>query len=112
MKVPKAERAIVPTRKVTHYLLSAEHRDGKHKAAFFLSYGFKKESSELLVSALLKHAQAHEVVEVVPTDFGQKYVVEGRIGTPDGRNPKVRAVWFIAKGQEVATLATAYPLGD
>jgi hypothetical protein len=112
MQLPNAEQAIVPSRKITDYLLSTSHRDGQHKAAFFCAYGFTTENRELLASALLKHVQAHEVVETVSTAFGQKYVVEGHLITADGRNPKVRTVWFIAKNQEVATLVTAYPIDD
>jgi len=38
------------------------------------------------------------------------YVVEGALNAPDGRSPKVRVVWYIAKNAESAVLATAYPL--
>jgi hypothetical protein len=110
MKLPNAERAVVPDRKITHYLLSAAHRDGQHKAEFFCSFGFNLEAWVELASALLNHARNHEVVEIVPTPFGRNYVVEGLLPAPDGRTPKVRVVWFIANGEETATLATAYPL--
>jgi hypothetical protein len=30
MKLPNVEHAVVPGRKITHYLLSATHRDGQH----------------------------------------------------------------------------------
>lgn len=110
MKLPNAGRAIVPGRKITHYLLSAAHRDGQHKAEFFRSFGFKLEAWEELASALLDHARNHEVVAVVPTPFGRNYVVEGALNAPDGRSPEVRVVWYIAKNAETATLATAYPL--
>jgi len=59
---------------------------------------------------LLDHARQHEAVEIVPTPFGQNFVVEGALAAPDGRSPEVRVVWFIAKNAETATLATAYPL--
>ena len=110
MKLPNAERASVPAKKITHYLLSASHRDGQHKAAFFRSFGFKLESWEVLASALLHQARTHEVTEIVSTPFGQNYIVEGPLSVPDGRQPRVRAVWFIANHEETATLATAYPL--
>jgi hypothetical protein len=110
MKLPNAGRAVVPSRKITHYLLSTAHRDGQHKAEFFRSFGFKPETWEEFAMALLDHAHRHEVVEIVPTPFGRNFVVEGALGAPDGRSPQVRAVWFIAKNAETATLATAYPL--
>ncbi|HEV2436363.1 MAG TPA: hypothetical protein VG077_10225 [Verrucomicrobiae bacterium] len=112
MKLPNAERAVVPGRKITHYLLSTTHRDGQHKAAFFRSFGFKLEHWEALAAALLEHARNHEVVETVSTPFGRNFVIEGALPSPDGRAPKVRAVWFIANGEETGTLATAYPLDE
>jgi hypothetical protein len=110
MKLPNAEGASVSGAKITHYLLSTSHRDGRHKAAFFLGFGFNAGNWEALAAALLNHAYTHEVAEIVPTPFGQNYVVEGPLPAPDGRAPRIRVVWFIAKGQETATLATAYPL--
>jgi hypothetical protein len=110
MKLPYAERAVVPSRKITHYLLATGHRDGQHKAAFFRSFGFNLEAWDVLASALLNHVRTHEVAGIVPTPFGQNCVVEGPLPAPDGRAPNVRAVWFIANREEIATLATAYPL--
>jgi hypothetical protein len=110
MKLPNVERAVVPGRKITHYLLSATHRDGQHKAAFFRSFGFTLEAWEVLAAALLNHASRYEIVEIVPTPFGRNFVIEGALPAPDGRVAKVRAIWFIANGLETATLATAYPL--
>src|SRR5437867_955022 len=110
MKLPNAERAVVPSRKITQYLPSATHRDGRHKAEFFRHFGFKLKAWEELASALLNHARDYEVVETVPTPFGRNFVIEGALTTPDGHSPKVRGVWFIANGEEIATLATAYPL--
>jgi hypothetical protein len=97
MKLPNVERAVVPSRKIAHYLLSATHRDGRHKAAFFRSFGFTLETWEELAAALLEHARKYDVVETVPTLFGMNFVIEGALPAPDGRAPKVRAVWFIAK---------------
>jgi len=35
MKLPNVERAVVPGRKITHYLLSTAHRDGRQKQNSF-----------------------------------------------------------------------------
>jgi hypothetical protein len=110
MKLPNAEHAIVPASKITLYLLSTSHKDGRHKAVFFQRFGFRLEAPDVLTSALLRHACDYEVAEAVATPFGQNYVVEGPLSAPDGRTPHVRVGWFIAKGEEIATLATAYPL--
>jgi hypothetical protein len=40
MRLPNVAAAVVPSEKIIGYLLSLEHRDGQHKAAFFLRFGF------------------------------------------------------------------------
>jgi hypothetical protein len=112
MKLPNVDHATVPSRKITHYLLSATHRDGQHKATFFRSFGFKPEAWEELARALQQHARKFEVIEIVPTPFGRNLLIEGEMPSPDGRVPRVRVVWFVANEQETATFATAYPLDE
>lgn len=110
MKLPEYKSAIVPDRKITAYLLSLTHRDGRNKAAFFMRYGFTADDWQTLSAALKRHAADHEVVATETTVFGTNYVVEGPLLTPDGRSPRVRVVWFIATGERIPTLVTAYPL--
>lgn len=110
MKLPNHERALVPREKITDYLLSPIHKDGRGKAAFFSRFGFTPESWQTLAGALLRHAARHEVAKADATPFGTRYVVEGGLETPDGRAPLVRVVWFVETGEETPRLATAYPL--
>lgn len=91
------------------YLLSFSHPDGKSKAVFFSSFGFSASRWEELALALRQHAAMNDVTEVESTAYGTKYVVEGPLLTPDGRNPEVRVVWFIERGDTTAHLVTAYP---
>ncbi|MDB9515317.1 hypothetical protein PN499_29375 [Kamptonema animale CS-326] len=60
MKLPHYERAVVPQKKITEYLLSLTHRDGKSKANFFLRFGFSVYDWEVMAIALLRHAADHE----------------------------------------------------
>ncbi len=110
MRLPNHQSALVPRRKLTHYLLSPTHRAGKHKAAFFTRFGFSAADWLELEAALLRHAATHDVTEIVPSPFGTRYVVDGIMVVPDGREPVVRAVWFIETGGTVPRLVTAYPL--
>jgi hypothetical protein len=109
MKLPNMEAAVVSDDKITGYLLSPTHRDGRHKAAFFLGFGFTGEAGHTLAAALLKHAADHEIAKVESTPFGTRYVVEGTIETPYGRTPSIRSVWFLETNQEVPRFVTAYP---
>lgn len=111
MKLPNCERAQVPTAKLTNYLLSASHPRGRHKATFFARFGFTPTSWQLLYEALLAHAQEHEVSEIEDSPYGRRYNIDGRLHTPDGRDPRVRVVWFVEEGSEVPRLATVLPLG-
>jgi len=64
MKLPNVAVALVPADKITGYLLSTTHRDGRHKAAFFLGSGFALVAWQALAAALRKHAADHEVSKV------------------------------------------------
>ncbi|MCD6507720.1 hypothetical protein J7M22_14020 [Candidatus Poribacteria bacterium] len=110
MKLPNHGEARIPKGKVTGYLLSTTHRDGHHKAAFFMNYGFSAEEWEMLVNALLRHAAENEVVKTERTPFGTRYVVDGPLSTPSGRSVNVRVVWFIEHNETIPRLVTAYPL--
>jgi hypothetical protein len=110
MKLPNADKAVVPSDKITGYLLSLTHPDGREKAAFFMAFGFMPEKPEQLENALLQQAALQEVVKSVSNLFGVRYVIEGQIETPDGRSPLIRSVWFIEIGDENPRLVTAYPL--
>lgn len=110
MKLSNCANATVPQDKITGYLLSATHRDGRHKAAFFTSFGFTAEHWQELAAALLRHAADHEVAREEDSPFGKRYVIEGTMEAPDGRTPLLRSVWFIETDAEVPRFVAAYPL--
>jgi len=110
MKLPQAEQVSIDPEKITNYLLNTEHRFGASKARFFMGFGFRRESWEMLAASLREHAQRHEVKRTKETGFGPRYEVEGEITAPDGRRPHVRSVWQLDKGQLAPRLITAYPL--
>ena len=110
MKLPNFEKANIPREKITDYLMSSSHSDGRGKAAFFARFGFKVDSWQTLAEALLRHAETHEVTKMEASPpFGIRYVIEGNLETPDGRAPLVRVVWFIGVDEEIPRLVTAYP---
>ncbi|GAB3221852.1 DUF6883 domain-containing protein [Spirosoma arcticum] len=109
MKLPNTDNADVPDRKLTSYLLDHAHPQNKGKAAFYEIVGFTKENPDHLRVALLSHVLANEVAKIIDTDFGIRYVVEGWMECPNGKQYSIRSVWFIANGEEVPKLVTAYP---
>lgn len=110
MKLPNRGTAVIAEEKVTKYLLSTDHEDGRHKAALFRRFGFSAADWETLVTALLRHAADHDVVETVKSPFGTRYIVEGDLMAPDGRNLLIRTVWFIDTDGRNPRLVTAYPM--
>lgn len=110
MKLPNVERAIVAPRKITEYLLSTEHPNGKSKASFFLDSGFTSAQWTVMAHALKLHALTNDLTKVEDSPFGKRYVIEGLLETPSGTNVNVRTAWFIETGEEIPHFVTAFPL--
>lgn len=110
MKLPFFDRAEIPDAKLRNYLLNSSHPDGSGKAAFFLRHGFTTDDLNVFRAALLRHAEENQVSRVEPSPFGTRYVIDGILHTPDGRQPWVRVVWFMDTGSDAARLVTAYPI--
>jgi hypothetical protein len=110
MMLPHADRLEIPQAKVTHYLLSSTHRAGRGKAGFFSAVGFEASAWERLVSALRQHAFDHPVSVTEDTPFGTRYVIEGALVSPTGKELQVRTVWFIDNEGQTPRFITAYPL--
>lgn len=107
--LPKADQAHIDDRKITEYLLSPDHQNGKHKAAFLRLFGFELSAWHLLRDALLKHALDNEAIFGETTPYGPTYEVSGPLSSPDGRNPFVLVIWMFRTGEEFPRLAAVVP---
>jgi len=92
------------------YLLNRFHPVGRGKAVFFESVGFSTDRWPVLADAILEHAKKNPVSESIPNEHGIKYIIDGKLESPDQRNPLIRSIWFVEKGTELARFVTAYPL--
>jgi hypothetical protein len=110
MKLPNAQLATVPERKVTHYLLNPAHPAGGSKASFFLRFGFTVADWQRLAEALIRHASENEVVEMKESSHGQRYVVDGPLTAPDRTSLNVRTAGFINPSSAAPRFVTAHPL--
>lgn len=108
MKLPNLDTAYVPPAKIKDYLLSEENSGGK--ALFFTGFGFSVAQWDKLAEAIYNHAVIHEIAQSILDEHGTKYIIEGALSTPDGRHPRIRAVWLIENGAEAARFITAYPI--
>jgi hypothetical protein len=110
MYLPNKEKAIIREEKLTEYLLSKGHPEGRHKAVFFQLQGYTQSNQHLLSDALKKHILHNEVVSEIRTNFGIKYAVDGVLETLINKYALVRSVWFIKDGGEIPELVTVYPI--
>ena len=110
MKLPYHANATIAEAKITQYLLSETHEDGRSKATFFLRLGFSVAQWEMMRDALLAHGAEYEVASILDTTRGKHYTVEGELVTPSGSQPLIRTVWALETGSEIPRLITAYPL--
>ena len=110
MYLPNAENAYIPPAKILDYLLALDHNDGGSKADFLLRFGFNREHWQILAPAPRTHGASCAVVRTFRTVHGQKFIIEGPLETPDGRNPNLRTIWIILNGTDEPRLMSAYPL--
>lgn len=59
------------------------------------SLGYEQVDQLKLAEQLLEIARNEEVAHEIRTEFGTKYVVEGRIATPSGAEARLRTVWIV-----------------
>ncbi|QQP89019.1 hypothetical protein IGS68_23930 [Skermanella sp. TT6] len=107
--VPNSHLAVVEESKIKGYLPSENHPTGRNKSAYFRSFGFRADSSSIFSDALLLHLGTSDFISATSSEFGTKYIVEGPLLTPDGRNPQIKVVWFVARSTIIPRLVTAYP---
>jgi hypothetical protein len=110
MKLPNADKAYVDRTKITDYLLSESHPDGRAKARFFRKFGFDATHWKRSADTLLAVGISNDVASSVESAHGVRYTVDGRIQCPDGRTPLIRTVWIIDHGSSKPRLVTAHPL--
>ena len=111
MRLPNADLADVDRAKITEYLLNPEHPDNGGKAAFFVALDLSRSDWEMLANALRRLALTADVTESMETVHGKKYIVDGELENPAGKEAWVRSIWIIDAGTDFPRLVTAYPLG-
>ena len=107
MKLPNADKVQISEEKLRGYLLSSDHAIGRFKARFLAGLGFTADNWGELAARLRELAQGDG--ELGPaTEYGQKYLVFGRLEGPLGES-NVVAVWIVLAGDDTPRLVTVYP---
>jgi hypothetical protein len=101
LKLPNYENAVISETKITGYLLSTKHRDGRSKAEFFTRLGF---SSDEWVELMAKELES----VVLATDLPEYGLKQGDIGTivlvhGDGKGYEVE--FMTLDGETVAVIS-------
>lgn len=111
MKLPNSHKASISKRKITAYLLSLTHEEGKSKAKFFRGIGFNETNIDKFEQALLKIGKSNKVMRVDKTksEYVVKYIIEGFIDSPKGKRYKITTVWAIKTENTTPQLVSAYP---
>jgi hypothetical protein len=99
---------MVPPRKITAYHVSDSHPEGRAKARFFRSLGFRSDRPDELADALRELARSMDVTEST-FGFGTKYVGSGRLTCPAGGSAEVVVVWVLLEDAPPPRFVTAYP---
>lgn len=110
MKLPNASKVTIPKEKLIDYILSETHSTGKSKAKFFRKIGFIETNVKLFEKALRKIAKSEEVKKEIISEYGTKYILDGKIDSPSGKAVEVRTIWIIEKGQNRPRFVTVYPV--
>lgn len=124
MKLPLRETAYIPKEKLTDYILSETHADGKLKAKLFRKFGFNEANVSLLEKLLLNIAQPIQYnwvqeknmfdeldTVVITKDFKEYGLKKGDLGTIvhvyDAK--KAFEVEFVAASGRTIALLTLTP---
>lgn len=100
--------ALVPHKKIVHYLLDLAHPDGGSKATFLIAPGFRPDDPKALADALLEQVTTNPVVSIRHGRYGAQFTVEGRMPMPDGTSRNVLSVWLHQETGD-GIFVTAYP---
>ncbi len=110
VKLPYRKNASISKKKIKDYLLSQTHPVGKLKAKFFYSIGFSQTNVKKLEKLLRKITLNEDVVDIISSEYGDKYLIEGTIKSTKGKSVRIQTVWIIETGKNRPRFVTAYPV--
>ena len=110
MRLPNADRALVPVEKLRDYSLNPSHPEGKHKARVFqAALGFTLDDSERPRQMILDALPVNEAAEQSPNAYGRRFAVDfsatGLSGTVT-----VRSTWIIRNDEDFPRLTSCFIL--
>ena len=108
--VPNIPAAIVDPQKLYGYLLSPGHPVGRNKSRVFAGCGYAQHNADDLIAELKRILQYGQLVDVVESFYGSKYIVEGDLRCSAGHLLAIRTVWIVEAETGIPRFVTAYPV--
>ena len=105
MKVPSD--AVIPTPKLTCYLLVKQKRNDKSK--FLSQAGFTLDNYEALEYALRQLTFSNKAIEDRTEEYGTFYSVKGQIEGPNSRKLDVVTIWLQRRVDKKFQFVTLVP---
>ena len=93
--VPNRQYALVEHGKIVGYLLSSEHPVGRNKARLFARCGYDPGNAHELTADLKRIITEGQLVKVIESPWGLKYIVDGMLHCSRGTTLGIRTVWII-----------------
>lgn len=109
MKIPNADKAVIPKDKLCDYLLNPVHRRRGSKAKLLLAMGYSVDDWQRLESDLRVHHLAAEVDCKTDSDYGHRYEIVAPLPGLSGSLVLFRSIWQIDIGTDFPRLITMYP---
>jgi len=100
------KRTIIASGKLINYVLNPNHYEGSSKAQFLKEIGYDQSNWQLLDRDL---REQHLLLEANPGKsslYGNKYEIIGSIVGPNGEQRRIKSIWMIRTGENIARFVT------
>ena len=106
MKILHLELPLTKAEYLLHYATATGEAGDKHKFWYDI-LGFS--SPESIRAVLLKSVTIDKLEADMPNAYGNLYRMVITLTTPAGSSRRIRTVWIVRFGEDVARFVTAYP---
>ncbi len=105
MKLP--QDTSIASKKLTHYLLA--WREENDKSAFLMTAGYTSKDAKRLEADLRNQLLPLDAKLADRDEYGDKYLIRGRLEGPNGRALRVVSIWMFEKAGGKWKFLTLYP---
>lgn len=107
MKLPRAEKCVIPKAKFTEYALNPV-KDPNKAEAFRKALGYTSENADKLIAQIQSKVSSYEAVERGDNGYGMTYQVVMDIDGPNGKRAKVLTAWIDDREKGETRLTTVH----